>query len=183
MTTRDQSAGCGDGAAAFFGDRARHGEPPRPREGQRAVRLACDFGPPGRSGPIDLAGFTLTHTISNTALTTYGGPVFAGGIIKAGAGTIVGISSVAGDRGRKGQPSYCASKAALNTYLESLRTGRKPTPGAGVTGALTLPPGFKADVLASGLTGATAMEAAADGRIFLCARRGDARHPARRGRS
>src|SRR5258706_5888431 len=40
---------------------------------------------------------------------------------KAGAGTIVGISSVAGDRGRKGQPSYCASKAALNTYLESLR--------------------------------------------------------------
>ena len=36
-------------------------------------------------------------------------------------GTIVGISSVAGDRGRKGQPSYCASKAALNTYLESLR--------------------------------------------------------------
>jgi short-subunit dehydrogenase len=39
----------------------------------------------------------------------------------AGEGTIVGISSVAGDRGRRGQPIYCASKAALNTYLESLR--------------------------------------------------------------
>lgn len=37
------------------------------------------------------------------------------------SGTIVGISSVAGDRGRKGQPVYCASKAALNTYLEGLR--------------------------------------------------------------
>jgi short-subunit dehydrogenase len=38
-----------------------------------------------------------------------------------GAGTIVGIGSVAGDRGRIGQPAYCASKAALHTYLESLR--------------------------------------------------------------
>jgi len=37
------------------------------------------------------------------------------------AGTLVGISSVAGDRGRRGQPVYCTSKAALNTYLESLR--------------------------------------------------------------
>lgn len=39
----------------------------------------------------------------------------------ARAGTIVGIGSVAGDRGRRGQPAYCASKAALETYLESLR--------------------------------------------------------------
>ena len=39
----------------------------------------------------------------------------------AGAGTIVGISSVAGDRGRRGYPAYNASKAALDTYLESLR--------------------------------------------------------------
>jgi len=39
----------------------------------------------------------------------------------AQSGTIVGISSVAGDRGRKGNPVYCASKAALNTYLEALR--------------------------------------------------------------
>ena len=36
-------------------------------------------------------------------------------------GTIVGISSVAGDRGRRGNPVYGATKAALNTYLESLR--------------------------------------------------------------
>jgi len=40
---------------------------------------------------------------------------------KAGSGTIVGISSVAGDRGRRGAPVYGATKAALNTYLESLR--------------------------------------------------------------
>jgi len=36
-------------------------------------------------------------------------------------GTIVGIGSVAGDRGRRGNPAYCASKAALHTFLEALR--------------------------------------------------------------
>lgn len=38
-----------------------------------------------------------------------------------GSGVIVGIGSVAGDRGRRGNPAYCASKAALHTYLEALR--------------------------------------------------------------
>jgi decaprenylphospho-beta-D-erythro-pentofuranosid-2-ulose 2-reductase len=37
------------------------------------------------------------------------------------AGTIVGISSVAGDRGRSGAPVYNTSKAGLTTYLEALR--------------------------------------------------------------
>jgi decaprenylphospho-beta-D-erythro-pentofuranosid-2-ulose 2-reductase len=37
------------------------------------------------------------------------------------SGSIVGIGSVAGDRGRQGQPVYNASKAALCTYLEALR--------------------------------------------------------------
>ena len=36
-------------------------------------------------------------------------------------GTIIGIGSVAGDRGRRGNPVYGASKAALAAYLESLR--------------------------------------------------------------
>ncbi len=37
------------------------------------------------------------------------------------SGTIVGVGSVAGDRGRVGQPAYAASKAGLHTYLEALR--------------------------------------------------------------
>lgn len=37
------------------------------------------------------------------------------------SGTIVGVGSIAGDRGRKGAPVYGATKAALATYLESLR--------------------------------------------------------------
>ena len=37
------------------------------------------------------------------------------------SGTIVGVSSIAGERGRKGNPMYGTSKAAMNHYLEALR--------------------------------------------------------------
>jgi len=40
---------------------------------------------------------------------------------QAGRGRLVGISSVAGVRGMPGAGAYCASKAAVSTYLESLR--------------------------------------------------------------
>jgi decaprenylphospho-beta-D-erythro-pentofuranosid-2-ulose 2-reductase len=53
-------------------------------------------------------------------------------------GTIVGISSVAGERGRRGNPAYCTSKAALTTYLESLRN-RLSRYGVKV---VTIKPGF-----------------------------------------
>ncbi|MFH2104103.1 MAG: SDR family NAD(P)-dependent oxidoreductase [Chloroflexota bacterium] len=55
-----------------------------------------------------------------------------------GAGQIVGIGSVAGDRGRVGNPAYNASKAALATYLEALRN-RLTRRGVDV---LTVKPGF-----------------------------------------
>jgi putative heme-binding domain-containing protein len=63
----------------------------------------------------------------------------------------------------------------LVAYLQTLRTGRAPTPGEGSTGPLTLPPGFTAEVMASGLSGATALEVAPDGRIFVCEQRGTLR--------
>jgi decaprenylphospho-beta-D-erythro-pentofuranosid-2-ulose 2-reductase len=37
------------------------------------------------------------------------------------SGTIVGMSSVAGDRGRRGGPVYAATKAGFTIYLEALR--------------------------------------------------------------
>ncbi len=43
-----------------------------------------------------------------------------------GGGTLVGIGSVAGDRGRYLNPVYNASKAFLHTYLESLRNRLGP---------------------------------------------------------
>ncbi len=56
----------------------------------------------------------------------------------AKAGQIVGISSVAGDRGRIGNPGYNTSKAGLTTYLEALRN-RLTRYGVNV---LTVKPGF-----------------------------------------
>lgn len=56
----------------------------------------------------------------------------------AKAGQIVGVSSVAGDRGRVGNPGYNTSKAALATYLEALRN-RLARCGVNV---LTVKPGF-----------------------------------------
>lgn len=40
---------------------------------------------------------------------------------RARAGRIVGLGSIAGDRGRVASPVYNTSKAALDTYLEALR--------------------------------------------------------------
>ncbi len=57
---------------------------------------------------------------------------------RTGGGHIVGISSVAGDRGRVLNPVYNASKAALTTYLEALRN-RLTRKGVHV---LTVKPGF-----------------------------------------
>lgn len=56
----------------------------------------------------------------------------------AKTGQIVGISSVAGDRGRIGNPGYNTSKAGLTTYLEALRN-RLSRHGVNV---LTVKPGF-----------------------------------------
>jgi short-subunit dehydrogenase len=56
----------------------------------------------------------------------------------AKAGQIVGIASVAGDRGRVGNPGYNTSKAGLATYLEALRN-RVTRYGVNV---LTVKPGF-----------------------------------------
>lgn len=54
------------------------------------------------------------------------------------AGQLVGISSVAGDRGRVLNPAYNASKAGLDAYLEALRN-RLTRLGVHV---LTVKPGF-----------------------------------------
>ncbi|HCG02957.1 MAG TPA: short-chain dehydrogenase [Chloroflexi bacterium] len=58
-------------------------------------------------------------------------------------GTIIGISSIAGDRGRRGSPVYAATKAALTTYLEALHN-RLAHQGVTVT---TVKPGFVATPL------------------------------------
>lgn len=69
----------------------------------------------------------------------------------AKAGQIVGISSVAGDRGRVGNPGYNTSKAGLTTYLEALRN-RLTRHGVNV---LTVKPGFMTTEMLKAAQGAT----------------------------
>lgn len=54
------------------------------------------------------------------------------------SGTIVGISSIAGERGRRTMPGYTTAKAALSTWLEALRN-RVSRYGVNV---VTVKPGF-----------------------------------------
>lgn len=68
---------------------------------------------------------------------------------EAKRGQIAGISSIAGDRGRKGNPAYNASKAALTTYLEGLRNRLFPY---GVT-VSTVKPGFIGTKMTAGKKG------------------------------
>jgi short-subunit dehydrogenase len=63
---------------------------------------------------------------------------FAPAMRKAGRGTLVGISSVAGFRGLPGSGAYSSSKAAATTWLESLRVEMT---GSGVS-VVTICPGF-----------------------------------------
>ena len=69
----------------------------------------------------------------------------------AKAGQVVGISSVAGDRGRVGNPGYNTSKAGLTTYLEALRN-RLTRHGVNV---LTVKPGFVQTEMLKAAQGAT----------------------------
>lgn len=89
---------------------------------------------------------------------------------RAGAGTIVGIGSIAGDRGRRGNPAYGASKAALEHFLEALRN-RLTRKGVSV---VTIKPGFIDTDLTKGMPGLfwliSADEAAK--KILAAARRG-----------
>jgi short-subunit dehydrogenase len=63
---------------------------------------------------------------------------FIAAMTQRGSGTLVGIGSVAGIRGLPGHGAYCASKAALITYCESLRGELK----AGGVKVVTICPGY-----------------------------------------
>ncbi len=66
--------------------------------------------------------------------------------IQSGHGALVGVSSVAGDRGRRGNGAYMASKAALSTYLESLRYRLHARYGSGIR-VVTVKPGYVATAM------------------------------------
>ncbi len=85
----------------------------------------------------DLDVMARTLALNNTGLAATFHP-FVAGMSARGTGSLVGIASVAAIRGLPGHRAYCASKAGVVAYCESLRGELRPS---GVK-VVTLLPGY-----------------------------------------
>jgi short-subunit dehydrogenase len=85
----------------------------------------------------DLDVMAQTFATNNIGVAATFHP-FMAGMAARGTGTFVGIGSVAGIRGLPGHGAYCASKAAVIAYCESLRGELRPS---GVK-VVTICPGY-----------------------------------------
>lgn len=90
----------------------------------------------------DIDAIARTFATNNVGLAATFHP-FIGPMSKRGSGVLVGIASVAGIRGLPGHGAYCASKAAVISYCESLR-GELRASGLKV---VTICPGYVATPL------------------------------------
>ena len=93
----------------------------------------------------DLDVLADTLAINNVGLAATFHP-FLAAMRQRGSGTLVGIASMAAIRGLPGHGAYCASKAAVVAYCESLRGECR---GSGVR-VVTLLPGYVATPLTAG---------------------------------
>ena len=93
----------------------------------------------------DLDVLADTFAINNVGLAATFHP-FLAGMRARGYGTLVGVASVAAIRGLPGHGAYCASKAAVAAYCESLRGDCR---GSGVK-VVTIVPGYVATPLTAG---------------------------------
>lgn len=84
---------------------------------------------------LDVMSRTLTTNLVGMAATFH---PFLPAMTARGSGRLVGIGSVAGIRGLPGHGAYCASKAGVISYCESLRGELRPT---GVK-VVTICPGY-----------------------------------------
>jgi short-subunit dehydrogenase len=89
---------------------------------------------------LDVMRDTLAVNVLGVAATFH---PFVAPMRERRAGTLVGIASVAAIRGLPGHGAYCASKAGVVAYLESLRTECR---GSGVR-VVTILPGYVATPL------------------------------------
>ncbi|KFC71891.1 SDR family oxidoreductase [Massilia sp. LC238] len=71
--------------------------------------------------PADLAVFDAVFATNVNATVATFAPFIASMKAQQGPRRLVGIGSVAGIRGMRGAGAYCASKAAVHSYCESLR--------------------------------------------------------------
>lgn len=120
----------------------------------------------GRIGPCDVlvanAGVGATNTATDLNVpaaetcirTNLLGPMYAfeavlPAMLERGSGHLVGLSSMASFKGLPTAAAYCASKAGLSAYLESLRISLGPR-NIAVT---TICPGFVRTEMTANLTG------------------------------
>ena len=92
----------------------------------------------------DLEVMRRTYETNNLGMAATFQP-FITAMRQRGSGRLVGIASVAGIRGLPGHGAYCSSKAAVISYLESLRGELR---GSGVR-VVTVLPGYIATPLTS----------------------------------
>jgi short-subunit dehydrogenase len=85
----------------------------------------------------DLQVMAETFAVNNIGMAATFHP-FMRAMVQRGSGRLVGIASVAGVRGLPGHGAYCASKAGVISYCESLRGELR---GSGVK-VVTLCPGY-----------------------------------------
>jgi short-subunit dehydrogenase len=107
------------------------------------------LGVPTRLAPLNVADIENTFRV-NVLGVVYSIEAVLPGMLECGKGQLVAISSMASFKGLPGESAYCASKAAVNLYMEGLRIALRSR-GIAVT---TICPGFVA-------TAITPMDAAA----------------------
>ena len=82
------------------------------------INAGVGFTTPAGKGHFELVRQTIDINLTGAIATAEAAVAL---FREQGHGQIVGISSVAGVRGMRGQGVYCATKAGFSRYLESLR--------------------------------------------------------------
>lgn len=101
----------------------------------RILVANAGFGAPTRLDPLNIDDVERTFRV-NLMGVIYSVEAALPGMLRAGDGHLVAISSLAALKGLPGESAYCASKAAVNTYMEGLRIALR---GRGVAVATVLP--------------------------------------------
>jgi short-subunit dehydrogenase len=170
----DRSGGTSTAAVADVGDRGSIRQAVaeiEDRLGPTDVMVAnAGFGAPTRLDPLNIDDVEQTFRV-NLMGVIYSIEAVLPGMLTRRRGHLLAVSSLAGDKGLPGESAYCASKAAVNVYMEGLRIALRDK-GVVVT---TVCPGFVQTPMAPMDAAATpfimSAEAAADRIARLIARR------------
>jgi short-subunit dehydrogenase len=95
------------------------------------------FGAPTRLDPLNIDAVQQTFRV-NLMGVIYSIEAVLPGMLARRRGQLLAVSSLAGEKGLPGESAYCASKAAVNVYMEGLRIALR---GKGVV-VTTVCPGF-----------------------------------------